>query len=332
MMELFTQYMGLDLPSPVIAGSCSLTDNPENLKALEEAGAGAVVLKSVFEEEIYLEHAGEMGRLDPMEANLDFLDYFDVQIRSDNLRRYLDLIAVARAALRIPVIASINCVTSREWSSFARKIESAGASGLELNLFAQPASLTASCGDTEKRYYDTIGEVLRTVRIPVAVKISPYFSNLGQMISGLSQTGIRGIVLFNRFYSPDIDIERETVKNGGILSNPGDYLLPLRWTGMMYRHAGCDLSATTGIHDWQTAVKMILAGAATVQLASLLYTRGLGAITEINRRLSDWMEAHRYATVAAFRGKLALGSTENPAAYERTQFMKTFADFRNRKD
>jgi dihydroorotate dehydrogenase (fumarate) len=327
MNELYSKYMGLDLRSPLIAGSCNLTDNVANLKEIEKAGAGAVVLKSVFEEEIYLEYASELKKLGPMEDNLEFLDYYDVEIRQDNLKRYLDLIASAKAALHIPVIASINCVTSQEWSFFARKIEAAGADALELNLFILPSDLRQSSSDNENTYFEIIRRVTSQVTIPVSVKISPYFSNLGRMISDISASGIKGMVLFNRFYSPDIDIDQEIVKSAPKLSSPGDYRLPLRWIGMMASRVECDLAASTGIHDWETAVKLLLAGAKTVQLVSLLYKEGFKAISNFNTRIATWMETKQYASIDDFRGKLAMGPQVNPAEYERVQFMKTFSEY-----
>ncbi len=326
-MELYTKYLGLDLKSPLIAGSCNLTSTVENLKAIEKAGAGAVVLKSVFEEEIYLEYAHEMEKLGPMGDNLEFLDYYDVEIRRDNLKNYLSLISEAKATLNIPVIASINCVTSQEWSLFAAKMEAAGADAIELNLFILPSDLTKSSRENEDTYFEIINKVCGKVKIPVSVKISSYFSNLGKMISDLSVEKIKGIVLFNRFYSPDIDIEKETVKSAGVFSAPLDYLMPLRWIGMMSNHVKCDLSATTGIHDWETAVKMLLAGAQTVQLVSVLYKEGFSAIARINNQISDWMESRNYDSLSDFRGKLALGGNVNPAEYERVQFMKTFGEY-----
>jgi len=323
-MELYTKYMGLDLKSPVIAGSCNLTDSVDNLKTIEAAGAGAVILKSVFEEEIYLEFAGELDKLGPMDNNLEFLDYYDVEIRQGNLKRYLSLITEAKSILKIPVIASINCVTSHEWSFFAQKIEAAGADALELNLFILPSDLSQTSQDNENTYFEIIARVTEKVKIPVSVKISPYFSNLGKMITGLSATKIKGLALFNRFYSPDIDIDKEIVKSASKLSGVSDYRLPLRWIGMMSNRVKCDLSATTGVHDWQTVVKMLLAGAQTVQVVSILYKQGFTSITEINNRVSSWMEGKKYSSVADFRGKLALGGSVNPAEYERVQFMKTF--------
>lgn len=328
MMELYTKYLGLDLKSPVIAGSCGLTDSLKDLQAIEAAGAGAVVLKSVFEEEIYLEYSGEFSKLGPMDNNLEFLDYYDLEIRKDNLKRYLSLITEAKAAIKIPVIASINCVTSHEWSFFAHKIEAAGADAIELNLFILPSDLSQTSHDNEKTYFDIIRRVSEKVKIPVSVKISPYFSNLGRMIMDLSASGVKGLVLFNRFYSPDIDIDKEILKGASKLSGVSDYRLPLRWIGMMANRVKCDMAASTGIHDWQTVVKMLLAGAQTTQLVSVLYKQGFQAITEINNQLSLWMETHKYDTIAAFRGKLALGNTVNPAEYERVQFMKTFAGYK----
>ena len=327
-MELYTKYLDLDLKSPVIAGSCGLTDSINDLKAIEAAGAGAVVLKSVFEEEIYLEYAGEFNKLGSMEENLEFLDYYDVEIRQDNLKRYLSLVTEAKSVLKIPVIASINCVTSHEWSFFARKIEAAGADAIELNLFILPSDLSQSSRDNENTYFDIIRRVIEKVKIPVSVKISPYFSNLGRMISDISSSGVKGLVLFNRFYSPDIDIDNEVVKSASKLSGVGDYRLPLRWIGMMANRVKCDMSASTGIHDWQTVVKMLLAGAQSVQLVSALYKQGFSAITEINDQILTWMEKKNYGSLSDFRGKLALGSSVNPAEYERVQFMKTFGEYK----
>lgn len=327
-MELFTKYMGLDLKSPLIAGSSNLTHSVDNLKAIENAGAGAVVLKSVFEEEIYLEHSSEWKKLGPLQDNLDFLDYFDVEIRQENLQKYLSLIADAKKALTIPVIASINCVSSHEWTQFAQKIESAGADALELNLFILPSDLNKTSQENENIYFEIIRKVTGQIRIPVAVKISPYFSNLGRMISTLSEENIKGLVLFNRYYNPDIDIELEKVKSAPVLSAPNDYLIPLRWIGMLSARVKCDLSASTGVHNWQTVVKMLLAGAQTVQLVSLLYEKGFPIISEINQNILSWMETKNYDAISDFRGKVALGNSVNPAEYERVQFMRTFGEYK----
>ena len=302
MVDLSVKYLGLDLKSPVIAGSSSLTHSIDHLKAIEKAGAGAVVLKSVFEEEIYLEYAHEFDKLGPMDNNLEFLDYYDLEIKKENLKQYLQLITDAKAALSIPVIASINCITSQEWGFFAKKIEAAGADALELNMFISPTDLSQSSQDNESTYFDIITRVTQKLSIPVSVKISPYFSNLGGMIRDISFSGVKGIVLFNRFYSPDIDIDRETIHGANVLSHESDYLLPLRWVAVMSNRVNCDLASSTGLHSWETAIKMILAGCNAVQVASALYEKGFGFIGEINQQLASWMQAHNYETIDTFRG------------------------------
>jgi dihydroorotate dehydrogenase (fumarate) len=328
MPDLSIKYLGLDLKSPVIAGSSSLTNSIEHLKAIEKAGAGAVVLKSVFEEEIYLEYAHEFEKLGPMDNNLEFLDYYDLEIKKENLKHYLQLISDAKAQLSIPVIASINCITSQEWGFFAKKIEAAGADALELNMFMSPTDLSQTSTDNESTYFDIITRVTQKISIPVSVKISPYFSNLGGMIRDISFSGVKGIVLFNRFYTPDIDINKEIIHGTNVLSHETDYLLPLRWVAMMSNRVNCDLASSTGIHSWESAVKMILAGGQAVQVASALYEKGFGFIEEINQQMAAWMTAHHYEKIDNFRGKLSQENSVNPAEFERVQFMKNFGEYK----
>ncbi len=329
MADLSIKYLGLDLKSPVIAGSSSLTNTIEHLKAIEKAGAGAVVLKSVFEEEIYLEYAHEFDKLGPMDNNLEFLDYYDLEIKKENLKHYLQLITDAKAQLSIPVIASINCITSQEWGFFAKKIEAAGADALELNMFLSPTDLAHSSQDNETTYFDIITRVTQKISIPVAVKISPFFSNLGGMIRDISFSGVKGIVLFNRFYSPDIDITKEIIHGANVLSHESDYLLTLRWLAMMSNRVNCDLASSTGVHSWETAVKMILAGGNAVQVVSALYDKGFGFIEEINQKMAEWMTEHNYEKIDDFRGKLSLDNAVNPSEFERVQFMKNFGEYKS---
>ncbi|MCL4482556.1 MAG: dihydroorotate dehydrogenase-like protein [Bacteroidetes bacterium] len=329
MPDLSVKYLGLDLKSPVIAGSCSLTNSIEHLKAIEKAGAGAVVLKSVFEEEIYLEYAHEFEKLGPMDNNLEFLDYYDLEIKKENLKQYLQLIADAKAQLSIPVIASINCVTSQEWGFFAKKIEAAGADALELNMFMSPTDLSQTSTDNEGTYFDIITRVTQKIAIPVSVKISPYFSNLGGMIRDISFSGVKGIVLFNRFYAPDIDIDKETIHGSNVLSHETDHLLPLRWIAMMSNRVNCDLASSTGVHGWESAVKMILAGSQAVQVVSALYDQGFGFIEEVNQKIAVWMKDHHYEKIDNFRGKLSQDNSVNPADFERVQFMKNFGEYKS---
>ncbi len=326
MTNLNVNYLGLDLKNPIIAGSCGLTNSLENLKAIEEAGAGAVVLKSIFEEEIYLEFAHEFSKLGPMDNNLEFLDYYDYQIKKDNLKQYLTLISEAKKVLTIPVIASINCVTAHEWAFFAKKVEDAGADAIELNIFVLPTNLSQSAQDNESIYFDIVSRVSSKIKIPISLKISPYFSNLGGVIRDLSFSEAKGLVLFNKFYSPDVDINRQKIVGSDVLSQNTDYKLSLRWIGMMANRVNSDLSASTGIHSWQSVVKMLLVGATTVQVVSALYQDGFSAITEMIQKLKIWMEENNYNSIEDFKGKLSLDNTTNLAEFERVQFMRNFGE------
>lgn len=332
MANLNVTYLGLELKSPIIAGSCGLTNSIENLKAIENAGAGAVVLKSIFEEEIYLEFAHEFSKLGPLDNNLEFLDYYDYEIKKDNLKRYLNLIREAKSQLSIPVIASINCVTAQEWGFFAQKVEDVGADAIELNMFILPTNLSQTSKDNENLYFDIVSRLVSKVKIPISLKISPYFSTLGGMIRDLSFSEIKGLVLFNKLYSPDVDIDSEKVIGTDVLSNRSDFKLSLRWIGMMANRVNCDLSASNGMHDWQTVVKLLLAGAHTVQIVSAMYREGLKVIGTMNENLEKWMNQHNYKSIKEFRGKLSLENSTNIAEYERVQFMRHFGDYNQALD
>lgn len=326
MANLNVTYLGLDLKCPVVAGSCGLTNSIENLKAIEDAGAGAIVLKSIFEEEIYLEFAHEFSKLGPLDNNLEFLDYYDYEIKKDNLKHYLNLIKDAKSHLSIPVIASINCVTANEWGFFAQKVEDAGADAIELNMFILPSNLSQTSKDNENLYYDIVSRVASKVKIPLSLKISPYFSTLGSMIRDLSFSEVKGLVLFNKLYSPDVDVESEKIVRTDVLSHRSDYKLSLRWIGMMTNRVNCDLSASNGIHDWQTVIKMLLVGAKTVQIVSVMYKEGFKAIRSMTENLSNWMDQRNYGSIEDFRGKLSIDNSTNLAEYERVQFMRYFGE------
>jgi len=328
MTNLNVKYLGLDLKNPIIAGSSGLTNSIENLKAIEAAGAGAVVLKSIFEEEIYLEFAHEFSKLGPMDNNLEFLDYYDYQIRKDNLKRYLSLIKEAKKELSIPVIASINCVSSQEWGFFAKKVEDAGADAIELNMFILPTNLSQTSQDNESLYFDIVSRIASKVNIPLSLKISSYFSNLGGIIRDLSFSEVKGLVLFNKYYSPDVDIEHQKIISSDILSHNSDYKLSLRWIGMMANRVNSDLSASTGVHDWQTVVKLLLVGATTVQVVSALYRDGFPVISGMIQNLEKWMDSNNYSSIADFRGKLSMDNSTNLAEFERVQFMRNFGEYK----
>jgi dihydroorotate dehydrogenase (fumarate) len=320
MANLSTRFFGLELKSPVIAASCSMTGSHDQIKKIAQAGAGAIVLKSIFEEEIYLQLQEELKERSTLISDPEYLDYFDYVIREENLDKQIRLIKQAKADINLPIIASINCISSSEWTLFARKLQDAGADAIELNLFIIPSDVAKSNDANEQFYFETIRKVLEVITIPVTVKISHYFSNLAAMIKKLSLSGIAGITLFNRFYAPDIDTETQQLVSAGILSAENEYLLPLRWTGIMAPKTGCPLAATTGIHSAETAVKFLLAGASAVQVASVLYREGPDAICRINQGISDWMKHKGYQSIDEFKGKLSI-QQKNAIAYERVQFM-----------
>jgi dihydroorotate dehydrogenase (fumarate) len=324
MPDLSTTYMGLHLQSPLIAGSSGLTGTLPGLQELQAAGAGAVVLKSIFEEEIAAEYANVLQEATKKGMSLESYDYYDYQIRGERVEQYVELVRQAKKALGIPVIASINCTYSHEWVSFASVLQEAGADGLELNMFFLPSDVTRTSEEREKEYFLIVERVLKQVRIPVALKISPYFSTLAQIIDRLSRTGVAALVLFNRFYSIDFDVEKLTLTESNTLSTSSELATSLRWIALMSRRAQCDLAASTGIHDGIGLIKQLLAGAKAVQVVSSLYRNGSGQLAVMSRELSKWMDRHGYKTLADFRGKLSQAESGDPAAYERVQFMKHF--------
>ena len=324
MLDLSTTYMGLALANPLIAGSSSLTATVDGLAKAEAGGVGAVVLKSIFEEEIAAEYQGALAEAKARGMSLESYEYYDYQLRGDRIAACVDLVRGARKAVKIPVIASINCTYSHEWVSFARELETAGAAALELNMFFLPSDLKRSSEEREKEYFSIIEKVLKQVHIPVALKISPYFSTLAQMIQKLSRTGVAALVLFNRFYSIDFDIEKLAVTSTAALSSPAEIGLPMRWLALMARRVQCDLAGSTGVHDGTGLIKMLLAGAKAVQVVSSLSRNGPGHARAMLGELSDWMGRHGYRALPDFRGKLSQAESEDPAAFERVQFMKHY--------
>jgi dihydroorotate dehydrogenase (fumarate) len=330
MANLSTQYLGLTLTSPIIAGSSGLTDNIDSLIGLEKNGAGAVVLKSLFEEEIIQEMQANLNKMNSdsflYPETVDYYEYLDTPKESPE--NYLDLVKEAKEKLKIPVIASINCISSGQWTVFPKRLQAAGADAIELNLFIMPNDFNRTSEQNEKVYFDIINEVKKQVTIPIVLKVSYYFSNLGSMLKKLSETGIKGLVLFNRFYNPDIDIDKIEVIPGHIISSPSDLALSLRWIAIMANRVNCDLSASTGISDSKAVIKQLLAGANTVQVASALYKNGPAVIKEMNKDLQSWMEQHKFSSIDEFRGKLSQTQSNNPAAFERVQFMKYFREYK----
>jgi dihydroorotate dehydrogenase (fumarate) len=327
MADLSVKYLGLDLKTPLIAASSGLTDNIDSLKRFEKYGAGAVVLKSLFEEEIRIEKQASLSQMSSSgfiyPETMEFYDYLDGADKESTLR-YLDLIHEAKKKLSIPVIPSINCVTAEQWTDFPKQIQDAGADAIELNVFIIPSDLNRTKFENEKVYFDIVKEVSKQVTIPISLKVSFYFSDLALMLKRLSETGIAGLVLFNRFYSPDFDIDTMEVTSASVLSSPGDFSQSLRWIAIMKDHVSCDIASSGGVHDGNAMIKMILAGANAVQVASAFYKNGIDYGAEMISTLDAWMNKNKYRSVDEFRSIMSQHETANPAVFQRVQFMKYF--------
>ncbi len=341
MADLSTTYMGLKLKSPIIAGSSGLMNSLENLKQFEAAGAGAVVLKSIFEEQIQLEtqkfiKSGDenaqqwtntfQGIVDNRSHDYDeALEYINNFAKEHTLDQYLDFIREAKKSLTIPVIASIHCVSNYDWSYFARRIQDAGADALELNVYVLPSDFSRTGAENEQAYFNIVDQVKKQVAIPISLKIGYYFSSLVNTVQKLSETGISALVMFNRPYNPDIDIHNLKLTSNYLLSNPEEYARTLRWVAILSGKLKCDIAASSGIHSFEPVVKQLLAGATVIQVASVIYIHGVDHIRQLVSGLNGWMDEHKYERISDFRGKLSQQNIENPAAYERVQFMKLYS-------
>jgi dihydroorotate dehydrogenase (fumarate) len=322
MAELKTHYAGLDLRNPIIVSSSGLTDSVEKIQKLEKAGAGAVVLKSLFEEQILFEAGHISDSSDYPEAE----DYIRNYTRNNSVDKYLDLIEGARAAVDIPVIASINCVSDLDWIEFARKVEEAGASALELNVYFLPASRDATSQIYENLYLNIVEKVRDMVYFPLMIKLGPYFTNLVNMADLLYHRGVNGVVLFNRFYSPDIQLKEMKMTTSEVFSSPADLRLSLRWVAIVSAMVkDIHIAASTGIHDGEGAIKQILAGARATQVCSAIYKKGAAHITTMLKELTTWMDKQGHGDIEAFRGQMDYKSLKDPQVYERSQFMKYFS-------
>lgn len=323
MKDLSVHYLGLKLKTPVIVGSCGLTGSVAKIRELADHKAGAVVLKSLFEEQIQAELCRNLERY-----NTDYpeaWDYVREYTRGTAVQDYIALISEAKQAVDIPVIASINCVSGAEWVSFAKSVEKAGADALELNIALLPSNPKTTSQEYESLYFSILEKVGAMLSIPIALKMSKYSSSLANLVTRLSwKPEAGGFVLFNRFFSPDIDIERMAVKSADIFSSPGDNSDTLRWIALLSGVIEKDLVAATGIHDSKGMIKQLLAGATAVQVVSTVYKNGPGQIKTLVEGLEQWMEEKSFTTIAEFRGKLSHERIENPAVLERIQFMKYF--------
>ncbi len=322
MANLQTSYLGLNLRNPIIVSSSGLTSNLESIKKLEANGAGAVVLKSLFEEQI-LHEAGSLAvHSDYPEAE----DYLKAYVTSNNVEKYLALIASAKKSVAIPVIASINCISASKWVDFAAEIQSAGADALEVNVFVLPTNSQKKSEDYEAVYFALAEKLKEVVSIPVTFKLGDHFTNPLRIVEQLWFRNVKGVVLFNRFFAPDLDIENLKVVSAEVFSNPADIRDTLRWVAITNHIVpNINISASTGVHSGEAAVKMILAGASTVQVCSALYKNGHEYLNGIIAFIEQWMKNKGYKTLDEFRGLMNYGKIGNPDVYERSQFMKYFS-------
>jgi dihydroorotate dehydrogenase (fumarate) len=319
MAELVTEYMGLLLPSPLVVASSAFSNRLDNLEAAEGHGAGAVVLRSLFEEQIEAASSAleeELAR--GAESNPEARTYFPPQRVGPH--EYLSLVERAKRALDIPVIASLNCCTPGSWTEYAREIEQAGADALEVNLYSVQADPQISSAEVERRDLEIVESIRDAVRVPVAVKLSPYFTALAHFAARVDAAGANALVLFNRFLQPDISLERLTAVPSMTLSAPAEMLVSLRWIGLLHGRVRAHLAASTGVYDAAAVLKQILAGAQVVQVASTLVKNGIPQLGKILAEVEDWLD-RRGTSLDAIRGTLSQREIQDPGAFERAQYV-----------
>ena len=323
-MDITTQYMGLKLRSPIVPSASPLSKNLDSIRRLEDAGAPAITMYSLFEEQITLEsqqldHFLSYGA----ESFAEAVSYFpDMQSYNVGPEEYLNLISNAKQATSIPIIGSLNGVSAGGWTSYAQKIEQAGADALELNIYYIAANPDVTGAEVEQMYVDVLREVKQCVQIPVAIKIGPAFSSIPNIARRLSDAGANALVLFNRFYQPDLDLDNLEVVPDLVLSNSYELRLPLRWTAILYGRVGADLAITSGVHTYQDVLKSIMAGASIVEIASEFLANGIGRLKEIETEMVRWMEELEYTSVQQMKGSMSQKNVKEPAAYERANYMK----------
>ncbi|MCK4919491.1 MAG: dihydroorotate dehydrogenase-like protein [Bacteroidales bacterium] len=323
MANLNTTYAGLKLRNPFIISSSGLTSSLDRIRKFDSLGAGAVVIKSLFEEQIMFDVDALADTSDYPEA----YDYVKRYSKENSVGEYLELIRSAKKAVQIPIIASINCVSSGEWVNFASRIEEAGADALELNLFILPLDKNKSAHDYEAVYFEVIEKLKELINIPIIIKIGSQFTNPLNLVNQLYFRKADGVVMFNRFYSPDIDLDDMTMVSSEVFSSPSDLRNTLRWTGIVSGEVPeMNIAASTGVHSGEAVIKLLLAGATTVQICSVLYKNGVEYLTDLIDKLETWMLTNKYKSIDDFRGKMNYSNLNDPLVYERSQFMKYFSN------
>lgn len=322
MASLSTRYMGLPLKSPVVVGACSLSGKIDNIRRIEAAGAGALVIKSIFEEQIL----HDIKDFDDMlskgsESFAESLNFFPT-VQHAGAREHLMWVEKSRKAVDMPLVGSINAVTPGNWVEYARQLVETGVDALELNVYAVEANLDRTSHEIEQQLYDTFQAVKSVSRIPVSVKLSPFYSSIGNVVKELEARGAASVVLFNRFLQPDIDIDTESSKCEMTMSSPQEMRLPLRWVALLHGNVSIDIAANTGVSDSADIVKYLLAGATVVQVASVLYKQGIAVISDLNAGIEAWMDRKGYSSIAGFRGNVSVKDRrQNAYAFERAQYL-----------
>jgi dihydroorotate dehydrogenase (fumarate) len=330
MINLTTTYLGMTLRTPLVPSASPLSEEIDNIKKMAEAGASAVVLHSLFEEQIQHEvHELHHHLTHGTESFAESLTYFpepeDFVLGPEE---YLEHIRKAKAAVDIPIIASLNARTDGAWSDYAKNFEQAGADAMELNIYNIPTDMKLTGAQVEETYIDIVKAVKAAVKIPVAVKLSPFFSNLANIARRLDEAGADGLVLFNRFYQPDIDLDELEVVPRVLLSTPQAMRLPMRWIAILYKRVAANLAATSGIHKAEDVIKMLMAGANVTMLCSVLLKHGIDQIRVIESGLTSWMEEHEYRSVIQMQGSMSQINCPDPSAFERAQYMKALQSFK----
>lgn len=329
-MDLSTNYLGMKLRTPLVPSASPLSEEIDDIRRMEDAGASAVVLYSLFEEQLLLEryelnHHLTQGTESFAEAITYFPEPEEFHLGPEG---YLDHIRKAKEAVDIPIVASLNGTSTGGWIDYASLMQKAGADALELNIYYIPTDPTLTGARVEQAYLDILDMVKSVVTIPVALKLSPFFSNLANMAKRLDDAGADGLVLFNRFYQPDIDLENLVVRPNVILSTPHALRLPLRWVAILYGRIQADLAATSGIHTAPDVIKMLMAGASVTMLCSALLRHGIGQIRVIEQGVREWMEEHEYESVGQMRGSMSQRSCANPSEFERAQYMRALQSYK----
>ena len=328
-MKLATTYLGFKLRTPLVPSASPLSENLDNIKRMEDAGASAVVFHSLFEEQLCpgkqtLRRASGNGDEFSSDALSDFSDEPDFKVDPE---AYVNQIAKAKAAVRIPIIGSLNGSTFGGWQRYARQIEQAGGDALELNIYTVPTDPDRTAEDIETDYLTIVASIKALLKIPVAVKLSPFFTNLSRFARRLDQNGVNALVLFNRFYQPDIELETLEVSPNLLLSTPMAMRLPMRWIALLYGRIGANLAATSGIHHGVDALKMLMAGADVTMLCSVLLRRGIDHIRVIEREMREWMEEHEYESVEQIKGIMSQKNCPDPTAFERAQYTRSLSTY-----